>query len=190
MKCEKEIAIDEKQRLKVCINYQAVEKIFAFACAMHGEDNMRSPLTWVYNLSSLRRIDEVVRSGGEYILLKRGEDAVGLVCLSFPVSYRPLDNPRRTLTIDEWEIGSLLIHKECRGEGFSKILFKLAKDRLKETKGVDRAYVVVTGTFDRQKPGEPRDLSRPAITLCKKNSGRLIGYGKDSFGPVFELDIS
>lgn len=190
MEYEKEIELDEEGDLRAYVNYHNIEKIYSFALDMHGENNMRDLHTWVYNLSSPERIADIIRNGGEYILLKHREDAIGLVCFSFRVSYRPLKNPRKTLTIDEWEVGSLLIHEGFRRKGFSRPLFKLSIERLKEKKGVDKAYVIVTGKFDRKRLGEPREMSRGVVSLCEEFNGKLIGYAKDSFGPVFELSIS
>jgi GNAT superfamily N-acetyltransferase len=190
MEYQKEILLDEESHLKAYTNYQNAAKIHSFACDMHGEKKMRSPRTWVYRLSSPEKIARTIKNGGEYILLKRQENPVGLACFCFQVSYRPRDNPRKTLKIDEWEIGSLLIHENFRGRGYSRALFRIAMETLKEKKGVDKAYVIITGTFDYKKLGEPREMSKGVVNLCKDQHGKLIGYGEDSFGPVYELDLS
>ena len=189
MEYEKAIELDEEEHLKAYTNYRNVDRIYSLASEFHGEDNMRSPRTWVYNLSSKEIIAEIIRNGGEYILLKHREEPVGLVCFCFGFRCRPRDNPDRILKIDEWEVGSLLIHEDFRGKGSSRPLFKLAIERLKEKTEVEKAFVIVTGTFDRKRLGEPREMSRGVVTLCKELDGKLIGYGKDSFGPVYELDI-
>ena len=187
MEYEKEIELDEEGHLRAYINYRNVDRIYTHACDMHGKDNMSNYRTWVYNLSSPRRIAEIIKNGGEYIMLKYKRNAVGLVNFSFGVCHRPLDNPDKTLTIDEWEIGGLLIHRSFRGKGFSKNLFKLSMERLKDKKGAIKVYVVVTGTFNRERLGEPREKSKPVMNLCKRFNGRIIGYARDSFGPIFEL---
>lgn len=150
---------------------------------------MSNSRTWVYNLSSKEIVTGIIRRGRKYILLKHRGKPIGMVCFCFRFCCRPFDDPDRTLRIDGWEVRSLLIHEDFRGKGLSRPLLRLAMERLKEKTGVEKAFVIVTGTFDRKRLGEPREMSKGVAKLCKELNGELIGYGKDSFGPVYELDI-
>lgn len=190
MEFEKIITLDDDGSLKAYIDYRNVDRIYSLAHKMHGVDNMRDYHTWVFNLRSPERITEIIDNGGEYILLEHREEPIGLVCLCLGDGYRPLDAPYNPIKIDEWEIGSLLIHEKFRERGFAKKLFRLAMERLKEKTGASKAHVIVTGTFDRKRLGEPREMSKGVTKLCQEFDGRLVGYGKDSYGPVYELNIS
>jgi len=187
MEYEKKITLEGD--LTAYINYRNVDRIYSLACDMHGIKEMRSHRTWIYNLSSKKKISEIIENKGEYILFEFKDKPIGLVCFSFRVSYRPLDNPGEIITMNEWEIGGLLIHKDYRRRGFSRPLFKLAIKRLREKTGANKAYVIVTGTFNEISLNEARETSKGVEKLCKELDGRIIGYAKDSYGPVYELNI-
>ncbi|HEC94525.1 MAG TPA: hypothetical protein ENI45_00995 [Thermoplasmatales archaeon] len=182
------IRLERKRRIEN--NYTNAQELYDAAMRLHGKENMENYLTAVYILDSVESIKQVMKWGGEFMVLKEDAEVVGIVGYKRSVAYRSLDD-ERIVTLDEaWEIPVLLVDKERRDEGFGWRLFSHALSRLCCKKKTSRVYVPVTGTFDSSKKGKPRDISKRVEEYCRFLNGKLVGYAPQSFGPVYMIECN
>ncbi|HEC81990.1 MAG TPA: N-acetyltransferase, partial [Thermoplasmatales archaeon] len=165
-------------------NYTDAQELYNAAVRLHGREEMLNYLTSVYLLDSLDAIKKVVKGDGEFMVLKEEEKIIGIAGYKKSVQYRPLDDEKNIVTLDDaWEFSALLVDKNRRGEGYGWRLFNHVMSRLK--KKTKEVYIPVTGTFDAKKKGKPRVISRRVEEYCKYMNGKLVGYAPKSYGPVY-----
>ncbi|MCD6469136.1 MAG: GNAT family N-acetyltransferase [Thermoplasmata archaeon] len=178
-----------KRKRRIENNYTNAEELYNAAIRLHGRENMLNYLTSVYLLDSLDDIKNVIKEGGEFMVLKEDEKIIGITCYRRGVQYRSLDDAERIVTYgDAWGIPALLVDKNRRGEGYGWRLFNHALSRLKDK--TREVYVPVTGTFDVRKKGKPRAMSKEVEEYCKYLDCKLVGYTPKSYGPVYLIELN
>ena len=170
---------------EIIYGFKDIAELYDASVELHGEENMKSRETRVYNLKSIERIEFVMKNG-EFIVLKVHNKISGIISYKKGTTF--VDFQGNTQSLDDWEIGSLLVHEEHRGKGYAKLLFSAVINRLKE-KGAKHAYAILTGTFDKTRKGEAREMTKPAEKICRNIGGQAIGFATFSWGPVYKIPI-
>jgi GNAT superfamily N-acetyltransferase len=171
---------------EIICNFRNSAELYEAALDLNGKENMQKKETWIYSLSSIERIDKIIRTG-EFMVIKRDDRIIGIISYKKGTKFRSLQGDIQSFP-DEWEIGGLLIHQHYRGKGYAKQLFKAAMRRLRE-RGATNAYAIITGTFDESRKGDTREISKPAESLCRGFGGQVVGFGKHSWGPVYKVPL-
>ena len=165
-------------------------RLYQFAQKALGIDILTSQRS-VYNLRSLEHIKENMASRARYLTLTSGGEVLGCIALLRPFvgMVRGTGDTTKILeTKKRWEIGGVLVLPQMRGKGIAKKLFETAIKQL-QTEGISEAMVRVTGTYDINKIGVPREESRGIERLVGKFNPRLIGYAVYSYGPCYVVKI-
>jgi len=176
-----------RQSLKIK-QWKDPKKIYGFAIKAHSKKALRNKHTWIYNLRSLEVIKEVIKNQGKYYILFKNNEPVSIISIVKGFEVRPLNNYKRMIHKDAFEIGAMLTDKKQRGKGYSKILFDHILKILKKKK-VKHCYVLITGTYNIKKKGTVRDISKPVENICKEYKPKLIGYTFISYGPIYRIKL-
>ena len=183
---EPEPLIRLRRKKRIEYDFRDVDRLYSEAIRLHGKENMENYLTTVYYLDSKEVIKEVIDGGGEYIVLRHDENIIGIAGYKKGLSF--VDMNGEEIRRDDFAIVALLVDERERGRGYGRKLF-VALLRRPKMKGVKRVLVPITGRFDRKKKGKVREMSIQVEKYCKEMGGELIGFTKQSFGPVYEINL-
>ena len=175
--------------LEIVHNYLNAQAVYEMVIELHGKEDMERMETSVYSLDSVEAIDHTIKNGGINLLKVVGR-VIGIMSYKKGIEYRPLEGGTSDIVYfpDDWEVGGMVVHRDHRGIGHARMLYDYIANDLGR-RGVPHIYIVATGTYDGDRLGEVRKMSKPVQALCEHRGGVIVGYARFSWGPVYRVPL-